>query len=166
MGDLLQKEMLGDLAINVVNILILFFVTRALLYKPVKKFLETRREKERKALADAEKAKADAEALRTEYEAALSGVESEKAEILSSARAEARQAALAIRSEADRGAERIRREAEAQAENTLKKAVEDARREAGDLAIDLSAKVLGREVTDEDNRAIIDSFFRHLEEEA
>ena len=166
MGDLLQKEMLGDLAINIINILILFFVARALLYKPVKKFLDARREKEQKALSDAEKARADAEALKTEYEAALSGVEEKKTEILSEARAEARQAAEAIRSEADRRAERIRSEAEAQAENTLKKAVEDARREVGELAIDLSGKVLSREVTDEDNRVIIDSFFRQLEEEA
>ena len=43
MAELLSKDMLADLAINIVNILVLFFVTRALLYKPVKKYLAARK---------------------------------------------------------------------------------------------------------------------------
>ena len=37
MAELLSKDMLADLIINIANILILFFVTRKLLYKPVNK---------------------------------------------------------------------------------------------------------------------------------
>ena len=54
MGDLLSKEMLGDLIINIINIAILFFATKALLYKPVKKALDSRRAAQAKLLEEAE----------------------------------------------------------------------------------------------------------------
>ena len=54
---LVSKEMIADLIINIINILVLFFLTKALLYKPVKKFLNARRERmeaERQAAAQAQ----------------------------------------------------------------------------------------------------------------
>ena len=40
MNGLISSEMLADLVINIINIVILFLVTKKLLYKPVKQFLD------------------------------------------------------------------------------------------------------------------------------
>ena len=71
MGDLLSKEMLGDLIINIINILILFFVTKALLYKPVKKVLEKRKAEQGKLLEEAEQLKAHAMEKKEQYDALM-----------------------------------------------------------------------------------------------
>ena len=71
MAELLSKDMLADLAINIVNILVLFFVTRALLYKPVKKYLAARKEKAAAAAEEARAAKEQADAEKAKYEALL-----------------------------------------------------------------------------------------------
>ena len=69
MAELLSKDMLADLIINIVNILILFFVTKKLLYKPVKKYLAQRKERTTAAEKEAQTAKVNADAERAKYEA-------------------------------------------------------------------------------------------------
>ena len=61
---LVSKEMIADLIINIINILVLFFLTKALLYKPVKKYLNARRE--RLAAEQAARERLDAERRRKE----------------------------------------------------------------------------------------------------
>ena len=71
MGDLLSKEMLWDLVINIINILILFFVTKTLLYKPVKKVLEQRKAAQAKLLEEAEQQKTHAMEKKEQYDALM-----------------------------------------------------------------------------------------------
>lgn len=110
MADLLSKDMLADLILNIINILVLFFVTKSLLYKPVKKFLNARAEKLNAAQKDAEDAKAQAEESKAKYDAVLSDAEQVKTEAVEKAEAEARAAA-----------ERIIAQAKEQAAETVEK---------------------------------------------
>lgn len=161
---LLQKEMLGDIVINVINILILFFVARALLYKPVKKFLTARREKEAKALEEANRLEAQAREKREEYEALLSDAEGEKERTVKDARNEAQRQAEKIVSEAEKEAADLLSRSAAAAEAEKEKLLQGARDEISGLALELSGKIMGREVTDEDNVNIINRFFSQLGE--
>ena len=160
--DLLKPEMLGDVIINIINILILFFVTKALLYKPVKKYLAARREKEVAAMAAAETAKKEAEEAKTKYEALLSDAEAEKDRLLEQAGADAAAVVADARKTAEKQAEALREETLRAAEAEKAKLLEGAEREIGQTAVALSEKILGREVSDEDNRRLIDAFFKHL----
>ena len=60
---------------------------------------------------------------------------------------------------ANEEAESILQNGRAAAERERAKMLSDAQEQLGALAVELSGRILGREVTDADNRRIIDSFF-------
>ncbi len=159
MGDLLSKEMLGDLIINIINILILFFVTKALLYKPVKKVFEKRKAEQGKLLEEAEQLKAHAMEKKEQYDALMADSAALRISTMEDAKAQAQAKAEEILEAARKEAAEITGTTRAKAEAEREKMLADAREELGAIAVELSGKILGREVTDADNRRIIDSFF-------
>lgn len=159
MADLLSKDMLADLILNIINILVLFFVTKSLLYKPVKKFLNARAEKLNAAQKDAEDAKAQAEESKAKYDAVLSAAEQVKTEAVEKAEAEARAAAERIIAQAKEQAAETVEKGEKRAAAEREKMLADAKDDIIDATLDATGKLLGRVVTDEDNRRIIESYF-------
>ena len=163
---LVSKEMIADLIINIINILILFFLTKALLYKPVKKFLTARRERMAQEAAALEAAKAEAEAEKTRYEALLTDAETEKAEMLRQAERDAQEKARAVLEQAGQQAKEALDKAAGEAQREKEKLLASAREDVADLAVDISAKILAREITDADNLAIARRFFEGPEAQA
>ena len=159
MADLLSKDMIADLILNIINILVLFFVTKALLYKPVKKFLNARAEKLADAQNAAETAKTEAEKSKAKYDAVLSDAEKVKAEAVAKAEAEAKAQAERILAEAKAQAALTVEKGEKKAAAERDKMLADAKGDIIDATLDATEKLLGRVVTDEDNRRIIESFF-------
>ncbi len=159
MGEILSKDMLADLIINIINILILFFVSKALLYKPVKKYLDQRRENQANAVEEAERRKAEAEAEKQKY----TGLMADTAAIRTGAMREATEKANAkaeqILAAANAEAEEILKNSRAAAKRESDKLIADSKEQLGALAVELSGKILAREVTDADNIRIINSFF-------
>lgn len=159
MADLLSKDMIADLILNIINILVLFFVTRALLYKPVKKFLNARAEKLEAAQKEAAEAKAQAQTSKAKYDAVLSDAEKVRTEAVEKAEAEAKAAAERILAEAKAQAADTVETGRKKAESERKKILDGAKEDIVDAALDATEKLLGRVVADEDNRRIIDGFF-------
>ena len=159
MGDLLSKEMLWDLVINIINILILFFLTKTLLYKPVKKVLEQRRAAQAKVMEEAERLKADAMEKKEKYDALMADSAALRLSTMQDAQKQAQEKAAEILSAAEKEAAEITESTRKRAEQEREKIVSDARDQLGAIAVELSGKILAREVTDDDNRRIIDSFF-------
>ncbi len=159
MADLLSKDMLADLILNIINILVLFFVTKALLYKPVKKFLNARAEKIDAVQKEAEDAKAQAQTSKAKYDAVLSDAEKVRTEAVEKAEAEAKAAAERILEQARAQAADTVEKGKKKAESERKKMLADAKEDIVDATLDATGKLLGRVVSDEDNRRIIDSFF-------
>lgn len=159
MADLISKDMLADLIINIINILILFFVTKKLMYKPVKKFLDKRKETQAAALSEAQEMKAKAGSDAEKYAELLKDAESIKANAVKDAEKEAALKAQNIISQAEKQAESIKKESLQKAEKEKEKMLADAKNQLGEMAVELSEKIIGREVSDADNRRIIDSFF-------
>lgn len=58
-----------DLVINILNIVVIFPIVRLLAYKPIRKFLDARRQKLDDEKTANEKIKAEAEEKKAEYEA-------------------------------------------------------------------------------------------------
>ena len=67
MDGLVISDAVKDLIINIIDIVILFVIVRALAYKPVKKFLDARKARIAKELEDAASAKSEAEAEAAKY---------------------------------------------------------------------------------------------------
>ena len=61
--------------------------------------------------------------------------------------------------QAKRAAENILAEANADAQAIRDKAARDSKDAITDIALEISGKLMGRAVTDADNRRIVDSFF-------
>lgn len=159
MGELLSKDMLADLAINIINIIILFIVTKKLLYKPVKKYLDERKAKVAAGFEEAEKIRAEALAQKAEYDAVIADANAKVEESLAEAQSKAREEAERIVSAAKAEADGLLKDSRAEAEAERKLLLKAEKSDIVDAALDISGRILCREVTDKDNRAIIDGFF-------
>lgn len=159
MGELLSKDMLADLIINIINIVVLFIVTKKLLYKPVKKYLDARKAKVAAGFEEAERIKAAALAEKAEYDAVIADADSKARQALAEAQKKAREQAEKLLSEARAEADGLLNDSRKQAEAERRQLLKAEKSDIVEAALDISGRILCREVTDADNRAIIDGFF-------
>jgi len=137
-----------------------FLLLYLLLYKPVSRFLGERRERTVNSLKEAENARNEAELILREAKAELAST-SEKSRQLSHETIE--NAALAAEKIIDNAQEeasaiivRAREQMEAERQSALEHAFTDLVSFAGGL----TSRILAREVSIEDNRSIVDHFFK------
>ena len=83
---MLDQQTLIQIAIQLINTCILCFALSKLLYKPVTKFLNDRKERVANQIDTAQNRLNEAEALKAEYEKKLKNIEVEKNTILEKAR--------------------------------------------------------------------------------
>ena len=148
--------------VTFVNIVVLFIILRAILFKPVTKFMEERSGRVANSLAQAEKDKNQAKLLLEQYEARLRGAEGEAAEIVLAAREAAGQQAERITAAAKAEAERLLQNARRQIESEGEAAMERFRAEAAGLVLAAAAKLLRREPGREDSRLQAELLLREL----
>lgn len=159
MNGLISSEMLADLVINIINIVILFLVTKKLLYKPVKQYLDARKEKIAAQFEEAQLSKKEAEEAKTEYCELIENAQALFDRTVDEAKAQAKESAERIVLDAKQQAQKLIDEAKLSAEAEHQKMLENAKNDIADVAVQISNKIIQREITDADNRRIIDSFF-------
>jgi F-type H+-transporting ATPase subunit b len=147
---------LSTFLVTILNVGILFFVLRAVLFKPVTKFMEDRSAKIETALEQSEKERNQAKVLLAQYEDRLRGAEIEAGEIVRAARDNAQAEADRIITEGRQSAENILAGARRQIEAEHKAALAEFRKEAAVLVLAASGRLVGREFRSEDNRQYAD----------
>ena len=147
---------------SLANLLLLTWILKRFLFKPVKKILDARRAAIDADYAQAAAAKAEAEEDRLNYEAAMAAAQQTSDQIISDATRLAEHRGSEIVAEAREKATDIRRQAEADAMLERKKAEDDMKREIADVSARLTGKLLQREINEEDHRALIDSFLQEI----
>ena len=150
-----------DLLLNILNIILLFLITRFLVYKPVKKFLD-----ERKARINAENEKAqqvtkEAEDIKAEYEKKLADAESQARKVILEGEEKAGKEAVSIIENANKEAEQIKADARLQAQREKQAALDSLQGDVASLAVSISEKILDREVSDKDNEKIVERFLKN-----
>lgn len=163
MEGLVISDAVKDLIINIINIIVLFVIVRGLAYKPVKKFLDARRERVSKELKDAAAARQTAEEEALKYKELTEKSRAEQTEIINEAERAAKQSAAEIIEAAKQKAAEITEKALKNAEKERNAQVAAMKGDIADLAFDISRQVLSREVTDEDNMRIADAFFANYQ---
>jgi F-type H+-transporting ATPase subunit b len=138
--------------ITIINITILFFVLKAILWKPVTKFMAERAERIRDSIAQSESNKAKAKALLAQYEAQIKTAETEAETIISKARERAEAEAEKIIAESRASADETLENAKKQLEVERKAALAVFRQEAAALVVTAAGRLVGREIKSEDNR--------------
>ena len=142
--------------ITIINIAILFFILRAILFKPVTKFMAERAKRIQDSIEQSEKEKAQARAMLTQYQAQLKTAETEAETIINTAIKQARTEAEKIIAEGRISAEAVLENGRRQLETERQAAMAVFRREAADLVIAASGQLVGREIKSEDNRRYAD----------
>ena len=153
-------QSLSIISVNIWDILI-SFANLAILTWIMKKFLFSIDS----AYARADEAEARAEEHRLNYEAAMAAAKQTADQMISEAAREAERRGNEIENEARAQARDIRSQAEADAQLERKKAEKDMKREIADVSVQLTGKLLEREMKPEDHRELIDSFLQELDGE-
>ncbi|MBR6968241.1 MAG: F0F1 ATP synthase subunit B [Ruminococcus sp.] len=148
----------------VVNLVILFILLRIFLFKPINKIKADRTRTIQNDLDSAEKAKAEAEELRQQYEDSISEAKEKANNIIMKAHEDAESERAAIIKKSQEEAEKIVSEADKTIENERKRVLRQAQSQIADLAIEAASKIIGENVDDEKNRRLVDKFLS--EEEA
>lgn len=144
------------------NTLTIFFVAKKYLFGPVMQMITDRQKEIDDLYADADSAKADAEAMRDEYQLKLSDAQATSERIVKEAmaRGQAREEEILRKANADAAA--IMDKASADIAQEKKKAINDAKNEISGLAMAIAGKVVERELNEADQAKLIDSFIDGL----
>jgi len=138
--------------ITIINLVILFFILRALLFKPVTKFMAERAKRVQDSIDQAEIDKAKAAQLLIEYEEKLKKTEDDVREILKTAHEDAQRQAQLIIAEGKLEAEKHSSVVRGQLEAEYQAAMTKFRIEAAALVMAACAKMAAREFSGDDNK--------------
>jgi F-type H+-transporting ATPase subunit b len=138
--------------ITIINIAILFFILRAILFKPVTKFMAARAQKVQNAIDEAEKNRSDAQKLLAEYRVQKANAQAEADEIIKAARITAKAEADRIIAEGKADAEAFTAAARRHFEAERQAMINSFKLEAAALVMAASARLVQRELSGEDNR--------------
>ena len=147
-----------------VNLLILYFFLKKLLFKPVKNMIDSRQKEIDDMYSDAEKSQSDAALMKSEYEAKLEAANEESEEILKKAVRRAQLREEEIIADANKKASRVLERAEEQVELEKKRAINEVKDEVSEMAISIATAVIERDLEAEEHKELIDEFISHMGE--
>ena len=151
---------------TLLNLFIQVMVIKKFLFKPIREILAKRKAMADAEIADATKAKEEAESLKSEYEASMKEARDKANDILATAQKSAAQQSEEIIKEANAQAVSIKSKAERDIEQERRKAVNEIKDEIGDMAMEIAGKVIERELNASDHEKLIDEFINKVGEES
>ena len=144
---------LWQMLISICNLLIIFLIIKKFLFKPVKAAMDKRQAAVDKQYDDAAKAKSDAESSRSAWEAKLATADDTADGIIRDAEKSAKL----------RG-ENVIADAKEKADDIIRRAEKDIKKEIADVSVALTGKLLEKEISEDDQRRLIDSFIGEIGE--
>ena len=147
---------------TLLNFLALFFVAKHFLIGPVMQLIQARQKEIDDLYADADNAKAEAQALQSEYQLKLENAQATSERIVKEAVARGQAREEEILRNANQQADAIRSKASADIAMEKKKAVNEAKDEISVMAIAIAGKVVGRELNAADHSRLVDAFIDEL----
>lgn len=149
---------------QICNLMIQLIIFKKLLLEPVRKVIAERKAKADSQIADAQKLREEAEAMKAEYEQNLAQARAEAGQILASAQKTATARSEELLGEARTQAAAMKQKAEADIAQQRKKAVNEVKDEIGGIAMEIASKVVEREIRQADHQELIDSFIQNVGE--
>lgn len=148
------------LAFQVFNFLLLFFILRKVLYKPVLNFLEARRKKIEEGLKKAESFEEEWQKIKDIQKDAALKSEKEASVVIEKARLSAEKKEKEILAFAQQKSEKIIEEAKQDISREKDKILEEVKKEAGDFIVFATEKILKRTLKDEDQKELVKETLR------
>ena len=145
-----------QIVISLCNLLILFLILKKFLFKPVQAMFARRKEELDTLYRDAEDAKTEAARSRMLYEDKLAAADEEARGIVRRAMTQAGEVSDEILADTGRKVEQMKIKARRDLEQERKQMINSVKDEVAEMSVDIAEKVVGREIGEEDHRAMID----------
>ena len=153
----------ADVIISLINIAVLFILLRHVLWKHVIRFLSEREKRVSDEMENAKRQQLEAEALRAEYDEKIVELKERGADLLRESQAKAYEESEKILVETRDKARLMIGDAEDRIAQEKEQALEELNLEVAQLATDMAASILEREVSPEDSINVVDDFFHNAE---
>ena len=158
----LDMQLVHDVILLAIAVFFLFLAMSYLLFNPVRKMLEDRKLKIKGELDDAAADKADAAALKAQYEEKLKDIDKEAEAILSEARQKALRNEAKIVEEAKAEAARIIARAGEEALLEKKRVVDEMKQEMISVAAAMAAKVISANMDINIQNQLVDETIKEM----
>ena len=149
---------------QICNLMIQLVIFKKFLLKPIRQVIADRKAKADSEIADAQKLRTEAEAMKAEYEQNLQNARTEANQIVAAAQKTATARSEEIVGEARAQAAALKQKAEADIAQERKKAVNEVKDEIGGIAMEIASKVVEREISEKDHKNLIDEFIKNVGE--
>ena len=149
---------------QICDLMIQLVIFKKFLLKPIKQVIADRKAKADSEIADAQKLRTEAEAMKAEYEQNLQNARTEANQIVATAQKTATARSEEIVGEARAQAAALKQKAEADIAQERKKAVNEVKDEIGGIAMEIASKVVEREISEKDHKDLIDEFIKNVGE--
>ena len=149
---------------QICNLMIQLVIFKKFLLKPIKQVIADRKAKADSEIADAQKLRTEAEAMKAEYEQNLQNARTEANQIVATAQKTATARSEEIVGEARAQAAALKQKAEADIAQERKKALNEVKDEIGGIAMEIASKVVEREISEKDHKDLIDEFIKNVGE--
>lgn len=147
-----------------VNMFILLFIVKKLLFKPVMKMLDRRDAEIKKMYESAQSANSKAESLEKEYNQKMAQARDEAGEIIKQATVTAKKREEEIIEQAKEKAVSMTKKAESEIELERKKAYQEIKEDISDISVAIAGKMVQREINAKDHEALIAQFIENVGE--
>ncbi|GFN36195.1 F0F1 ATP synthase subunit B [Tepidimicrobium xylanilyticum] len=158
MFDIRVIPELPSMILTLIAVLILFWGLSKLLYKPVSKILNERKEKIQNDIDSAKILKEEADKLRAEYEAKLLEARKESQGIIEAGRRRGEEIKENLIAEAKKEAESIIERAKREIQAEREKALLEVRIQAGEMAVLIASKIIEKNVDMVSQQELIEKF--------
>jgi F-type H+-transporting ATPase subunit b len=142
---------------------ITFYVLKRFAFGPIQRTIDERRERIRKAVEEADQARAEARELLEQHRAMIAQAKGEAADILADARRVADAQIERVKEEAEAERQRRLADTQRQIEAETKRSLDLIRAEVADLTLQATARVTGKVLDADDQRRLIDEAIAELD---
>lgn len=161
----IDAQLLFDACVMALSMFVMFTLLSYLLFKPVRKMLEDRKQRVADEQETAKREKEEAIAYKVEYEQKLKEIDKEAQVILSDARKKAMHNESAIIAEAKEEAARIIARANNEIELEKKRALDDMKQEMISIASAMAGKVVTASIDTSIQDSLIDETLKEMGEQ-
>jgi F-type H+-transporting ATPase subunit b len=154
---------LGLMVWTIVCFGITFYVLKRFAFGSIQKLIDDRRERIRRSIEEAEKARNEARRLLEEHRALIGQARGQAEQILAEARKVAESMARRVKEETEADRHRRLEETKRQIEAETQRALHQIRAEVAELTLIATAKVTGKVLDDADHKRLIEDAIRDLD---
>lgn len=151
---------------TIANLFIQVYFIKRFLFKPINEMLEKRKALADEQIREAQKAKEEAQSIKSEYETNMLEAKNKANEILVTAQKTAAVQSEEMLKEASMQVAAIKAKAENDIAQEKRKVVNEIKNEIGGMAMEIAGKVIEREICEKDHTKLIDEFIANVGEEA